>query len=153
MQKFFNNSNKKQTQTISRNNWCTNKTKYSPVTIEIWRQPKYLKRHTIRKTLIKRHHEDMATKQTWSSIVLWSVSWSQVPRMIESSTWHIDLNREVVVFAGLSVRVNSATSSRSNELNAPKRTKFQSQLLNPISPKRFPAKINGNKWNSNQISW
>lgn len=47
---------------------------------------------------------------TWSSIVRWSFSCNHVPRIIESSAWHKLRNSEVVVFAGFSVKVNSATS-------------------------------------------
>jgi len=39
--------------------------------------------------------------------------------MIESSEWQRERRRDVVVLAGLSVSVNSATSSRSSELYAP----------------------------------
>lgn len=39
--------------------------------------------------------------------------------MTESSTWHMERSSDVVVLAGLSVKVNSATSSRSRELNEP----------------------------------
>ena len=50
-------------------------------------------------------------KLTWSSTALWSVSCSHDPSMTLSSTWHMERNNEVVVLAGLSVSVNSATSS------------------------------------------
>ena len=56
---------------------------------------------------------------TWSSIALWSVSCSQDPRITLSSTWHNDRNRDVLVFAGLSVSVNSATSSLNKAPKAP----------------------------------
>jgi len=67
----------------------------------------------------QRWRQRSLTARTWSSIVLWSVSCSHVPSMMESSVWHSDRRSEVVVLAGLSVSVNSATSSRSSELNAP----------------------------------
>ena len=38
---------------------------------------------------------------------------------MQSSWWHRDFRRDVVVFEGLSVSVNSATSSRNNELKLP----------------------------------
>lgn len=43
-------------------------------------------------------------------MVLWSVSSSQVPRMIESSALQRSRSNELVVFAGFSVSVNSDTS-------------------------------------------
>lgn len=54
----------------------------------------------------------LAPTLTWSSMVLWSVSCSHVPKMIESSEWHRSRNNEFVVLAGFSVSVNSATSIR-----------------------------------------
>ena len=61
--------------------------------------------------------------QTCSSTNLWSVSWSHDPRRIESSLWHTVFNKDVVVMAGFSAKVNSATKLRSKEWKLPTRLK------------------------------
>lgn len=56
-----------------------------------------------------------------SSTSWWSVSSNQEPRRIESSWWHMERSREVLVLASVLERVNSVTSSRSNALRLPAR--------------------------------
>lgn len=64
------------------------------------------------------------TTQTCSSTNLWSVSCIQEPNKIESSLWHTVRNKDVVVMAGFSAKVNSATSPRKREWKLPESTKM-----------------------------
>lgn len=57
--------------------------------------------------------------QTCSSTNLWSVSWSHEPSRIESSLWHTVRSSDVVVMAGFSAKVNSATKQRNREWKLP----------------------------------
>ena len=54
-----------------------------------------------------------------SSTLWWSVSSSHEPSRMQSSRWHMERRREVVVTARLSASVNSVTSSFSRELRLP----------------------------------
>lgn len=57
--------------------------------------------------------------QTCSSTNLWSVSCSHEPSRIESSLWHTVRSSDVVVMAGFSAKVNSATKQRNREWKLP----------------------------------
>lgn len=57
--------------------------------------------------------------QTCSSTNLWSVSCIHEPSKIESSLWHTVRSSDVVVMAGFSAKVNSATSARNRALKLP----------------------------------
>lgn len=86
-------------------------------------------------------------------MVLWSVSCSHVPSMIESSTWHMVRSNDVVVLAALSVNVNSATNSRNNALNTPVLTHQNKKLIKPIINSLFAIIQNCSFLNNTGIAY